>query len=133
MQHYLDAVFVIDQLKVVLSPYSFNETFDGYLKSNGYANYAIITAFVSAQINNVGLNNELNELLERDINNHKYIKCYGADKVDNPKHVEQSFFIFDIKKKDAIALCKKYKQDCIVYGEVDFVPTLIDGKGKMIN
>jgi len=130
MEQYFNAYFIINKLSVILSPYLKNQNMNRYLINNSYDNFMIITAYVSNEINKIEENKKKNKLLKKDIKTYKYFKCYGADKIINYKHREDSFIVFNISKQYSLELCEKYKQDCILWGEKNKFPILLDRFGN---
>lgn len=132
MEIYINSFFVIDEIGIVLRPYIVSKEMQLYLEHNNHLSYVIITAFDSANMEDGEKNNISNSFLENDIKDYKYIKCYGADSIVDYTHREESFLIFDMDKRTASYLCGKYRQDCVLYGEIHDVPRLIEEKGNDI-
>jgi hypothetical protein len=129
MKHYINAYFHIKD-NIVIKPYQYNYLFYKYLKDNQINSYAIITAF-NSNINDYKYNSQFNISLENEINGYEYHFCYGADGFPYYNYKEDSFFIKNISFEHSIILCKKYKQDCILYGENE-LGKLYDYSGNII-
>lgn len=129
LNNYKKAFFIIKK-DLIIIPDEKNILLNKYMIENKTLSFLIITAFDSNETN-ILHNREKNSFLENDLSNYNYFKCIGCDNVENPTHIEESFFVKNISFEDSIRLCKKYNQDCILWSNND-VPRLYDQNGNMI-
>jgi hypothetical protein len=70
-------------------------------------------------------NDKSNMSLQKDLKTMKKRVLPGQGCSINGKWSEESFFVADIQRKDAIELAVKYQQKGIIYGEINEVPELL--------
>ncbi len=102
-----------------------NEALQSFLKEHHFNSWGFITAW-NPFSNALSLENNqrLNSLLEQDLTNYVVFPAEGKDTIGNwPPEI--SFFVAGITKEEAIDLGKKYKQNAIVYGEINSPAELI--------
>jgi hypothetical protein len=96
-----------------------NSALDTFLIKHNYKSWCFITAwnpFSIAQTKEV--NDTLNEQLKADLSDYKVYDGEGKDTLgDWPPEV--SFFVANISKEKTKELATKYKQNAVVFGEVN--------------
>lgn len=127
--NYKKAFFIVKE-DLIINPDKKNILLNKYMIEKKILSYLIITAFDSNNVN-ISHNREKNSFLENDLSNYDYFTCIGCNNVENPTHIEESFFVKNVSFEDSIRLCKKYNQDCILWSNND-VPKLYDQYGNMI-
>lgn len=96
-----------------------------FLREQNFTSWCFITAWnpFSEALSNEE-NNALNQLLEVDLNCYSVFPAEGKDTLgDWPAEI--SFFVGNISREQAIYLGKKYKQNAIVFGEIDALAELL--------
>lgn len=104
-----------------------NQPLNDYLLENGIKSWAFITAEnpFSASVGKEA-NKKLNAVLEQYLTKHHlgYIPGYGKPANDDWEG-ENSFFITNISRVQAMKIGEQFKQNAIIYGNVDEVAELI--------
>ena len=102
-----------------------NQELQSFLREHNFTSWCFITAWnpFSEALSNEE-NKALNKLLELDLNCYSVFSAKGQDTLgDWPAEI--SFFVGNISREQAIDLGKKYKQNAIIFGEIDALAELL--------
>ena len=102
-----------------------NQELQSFLREHNFTSWCFITAWNPfSEALSYEENNVLNQLLEADLNCYSVFSAKGQDTLgDWPAEI--SFFVGNISREQAIHLGKKYKQNAIVFGEIDALAELV--------